>query len=173
VQVPPRPACNDMMIDRNGRALSPCRIAAALKQRSFRSFSLAQGVCGRSHRKLARDHSRVMPLPLALRRLAMTGASEQRDRLVLHKTGRSPSRRRSVPRGQGCGSGQGTLLREQLKHGARPASHVIAAAETTNISERSLVAAADAPRFRSRRGNGGCLGENVAPVLPHECISGI
>jgi len=45
-----------------------------------------------------------------------------------------------------------TLLREELKHGPRPESSVMATAEAAEIPERSLIAATDALAVRSQKG---------------------
>jgi hypothetical protein len=44
------------------------------------------------------------------------------------------------------------LVREQLKHGPKPESAVMAAAHFADIPERSLIAAADAIGVRTRKG---------------------
>jgi hypothetical protein len=44
------------------------------------------------------------------------------------------------------------LVREQLKYGPRPEATVMAAASCADISERSLIAAADALGVRARKG---------------------
>jgi hypothetical protein len=53
---------------------------------------------------------------------------------------------------RGVGERARTLVREQLQHGPRPESHVVAAAKASAIPERSLIAAADALGVRARRG---------------------
>jgi hypothetical protein len=46
----------------------------------------------------------------------------------------------------------GSLVREQLARGPRPASHVVAGAEAAEILERSLIAADDKLGVRTQRG---------------------
>jgi hypothetical protein len=44
------------------------------------------------------------------------------------------------------------LLREQLRHGLKPGAQIQAAAQAAAIPERSRIAAADALRVRTRKG---------------------
>jgi hypothetical protein len=68
---------------------------------------------------------------------------------------RSKIDRANMRKRQAEGNGSGAaraLLREQLRHGPKPAAQIEAAAEAAAIPESALIAAADALGVRTQRG---------------------